>query len=762
MGSPVNHPAQYFYTVSAGFREVDAMAVYRFGDAPDDTKWSIECILSDVLFEGRLSDALGGGHGSGTHLVDRSYDSGQSGHCGFGTSLRDVDPAASWPPSGDLLSLGPIDRGVIDSVVQLRTLTLNESGSISRGLVRVRRLTGSAMTIELPLKEIRYRAEMRIIADSRGHNEGREGMLARMRGKAEHSGSDLYAPCVLVEMKIILDEYLFDYDAFTEEQTIFVQTMLGPDGIPLINPAGMPLFHDHAGTDTPGSGSGFGGMILCAGALRVNLASGTTRRSAFIGEYGDNAFNGADGYPPNGTTFDEHESVTRPTLSGFVAMNAGEMVCSMELVSPIWSRDMGAVLEEFFDPDRADTLIEIREHAVMNSMRLGLTIRHRTDTVPSGQASMLVFNNGWTPGEDPSGQEANDLAVSIYRRCGAVCSGDVFGPWVTPELTSALNLLVDGAVYGWRGQTIIETPNGAYIQTPEDSPVRCDELAIAVPCETDTGLAPIRFRKDGGFIAGGTAVIDSPGNGPTRFVHVAGSTHSDPEAPPLVWTDIPCIDDGIDRRIAVVCDPQSLPEGMPSSVLYDANGATAGSLSYMVGDVGGGELVAYRLTDTIGAGEITPGSLSDLPCPLPMMVARACDDDSVWIIYDPNGWPDDGNTLLYNERLYRPTSQVSSNPVTRGYAWSSRRCVSNPCDGLLPNDPRCALPQFRSCPQCAGFDVGDPQPEPDGNQSNAGTDDGDGDGGGVGSGVGASIDPRQRAAIEEFLRKQMGCVGCGG
>jgi hypothetical protein len=60
--------------------------------------------------------------------------------------------------------------------------------------------------------------------------------------------------------------------------------------------------------------------------------------------------------------------------------------------------------------------------------------------------------------------------------------------------------------------------------------------------------------------------------------------------------------------------------------------------------------------------------------------------------------------------------------------WSPDPCPpTDACADLILNDPRCSLPQYRDCPQCVGFDVGDPQPEPDFDLQDDGTIPGLGD-----------------------------------
>jgi hypothetical protein len=117
-------------------------------------------------------------------------------------------------------------------------------------------------------------------------------------------------------------------------------------------------------------------------------------------------------------------------------------------------------------------------------------------------------------------------------------------------------------------------------------------------------------------------------------------------------------------------------------------------------------------------------------------VARLCDGTAT-ITYDPDLRPQDGVTLLWGGDRYVPVSAVSSDPPV-GATWSTQACPSsgNLCAGLVPNDPRCANPLYRQCPQCAGYDAGRPGPIP--------------------------TDPALNAFAQDQLDRQFGCSGCGG
>ena len=118
-------------------------------------------------------------------------------------------------------------------------------------------------------------------------------------------------------------------------------------------------------------------------------------------------------------------------------------------------------------------------------------------------------------------------------------------------------------------------------------------------------------------------------------------------------------------------------------------------------------------------------------------VDQECEPADVWpiaqecngtrsVTFDPATRPADGVTFIVGTVRYRPTNVMSEEAPSSG-TWSPDPCTTNPCDDLILNDPRCSLPQYRDCPQCVGFDVGDPQPEPDFDLQDDGTIPGLGD-----------------------------------
>jgi len=117
----------------------------------------------------------------------------------------------------------------------------------------------------------------------------------------------------------------------------------------------------------------------------------------------------------------------------------------------------------------------------------------------------------------------------------------------------------------------------------------------------------------------------------------------------------------------------------------------------------------------------------DTPQPTLWPVAVVC-GGSASITYDPAQRPQDGVTMVVGGEQYAPVASTSETLPTSG-VWSTDPCPgpSGPCAGLVPNDPLCAFPIYRDCPQCVGFDIGDPQPEPDFDVQDDGTIPGLGD-----------------------------------
>ena len=145
----------------------------------------------------------------------------------------------------------------------------------------------------------------------------------------------------------------------------------------------------------------------------------------------------------------------------------------------------------------------------------------------------------------------------------------------------------------------------------------------------------------------------------------------------------------------------------------------------------------YRLVSRASGTPVTVDWVQDVCGGAPEWpVARLCDGTAT-ITYDPDLRPQDGVTLLWGGDRYVPVSAVSSDPPV-GASWSTQACPSSGslCAGLVPNDPRCANPLYRQCPQCAGYDGGRPEPIP--------------------------TDPALNAFAQDQIDRQFGCSGCGG
>ena len=136
----------------------------------------------------------------------------------------------------------------------------------------------------------------------------------------------------------------------------------------------------------------------------------------------------------------------------------------------------------------------------------------------------------------------------------------------------------------------------------------------------------------------------------------------------------------------------------------------------------------YALTGERSEDPPVPVIWDALPCPVVVgdwPLARRCGGQSL-ITYDPATRPPNGVTLFVGQLQYIPVAGFAATPPTAG-VWSPDPCPSGLCAGLVPNDPLCAFPIYRDCPQCVGFDVGDPQPEPDFDLQEGGTIPGLGD-----------------------------------
>ena len=125
-----------------------------------------------------------------------------------------------------------------------------------------------------------------------------------------------------------------------------------------------------------------------------------------------------------------------------------------------------------------------------------------------------------------------------------------------------------------------------------------------------------------------------------------------------------------------------------------------------------------------------------------LKIATLCGDVTTRITVDIANAPPSSITAVYQGNRYRITSEDSlDTPVP--VVFSSMQCpFTNPCAGLIPNDPRCNDPRFRDCPQCVGFNVGDPIIIP--------TD------------PRGSTPPDNNGMIEALMSPIMRCKGCGG
>ena len=124
-------------------------------------------------------------------------------------------------------------------------------------------------------------------------------------------------------------------------------------------------------------------------------------------------------------------------------------------------------------------------------------------------------------------------------------------------------------------------------------------------------------------------------------------------------------------------------------------------------------------------------------------VLALCTGGPFRLPYDPELRPPDAVTAIWSGFRMSPVNEtVNAPPVP--VEWSTEPCPSNggPCSGLVPNDSRCNDPQFRDCPQCVGFDAGDPDVIP--------TD------------PRGSTPPDNNGMIEALMSPIMRCKGCGG
>ena len=166
------------------------------------------------------------------------------------------------------------------------------------------------------------------------------------------------------------------------------------------------------------------------------------------------------------------------------------------------------------------------------------------------------------------------------------------------------------------------------------------------------------------------------------------------------------------------------------------------------------EGVQYAPTDqeTEGPGVDVFWSLD--PCQGPAVmyaVAVHCTDPDDRISFDPQAVAPGSVTLLWQGQRYSMTGLTTTDAPVAAVG-SPDPCPPPPgglCDGLVPNDIRCNDPLYRNCPQCAGFDIGDPDPRP----TNLGQ------GGGGDPRVAAQLARQQQAYTGQYPGR---CPSCGG
>ena len=192
--------------------------------------------------------------------------------------------------------------------------------------------------------------------------------------------------------------------------------------------------------------------------------------------------------------------------------------------------------------------------------------------------------------------------------------------------------------------------------------------------------------------------------------------------------------------LAVACDPQA----DPAALTYDEYRAPSWAVS-LVDSAGGGR---YILSGQPSDGEVGAYTFSAEGCPPDepdtWPLARACGGTAV-VSFDPAERPPGGVTFVVGGVPHQPTGESGTLAPSSG-TWSGDPCPSSGCAGLNYNDPRCSQPEYRHCPKCAGFDVGDPDVIP--------------------SDPAATVDPALAAEQERQMRLRMGqyagrCPSCG-
>ena len=196
--------------------------------------------------------------------------------------------------------------------------------------------------------------------------------------------------------------------------------------------------------------------------------------------------------------------------------------------------------------------------------------------------------------------------------------------------------------------------------------------------------------------------------------------------------------DGCDQpvpSIATACSPDATPQ----EFVYDAQLAPEWAVAIVNPD----NDERYILTGTPTEQATSDGVFINEGCisqPTLWPLARECGGSRV-VTYDPAMRPPNGVTFMVGSVRYTPIAGESTEAPSSG-TWSPDPCPSNPCAGLIPNDPRCNDPRFRDCPQCVGFNVGDPIIIP--------TD------------PRGSTPPDNNGMIEALMSPIMRCKGCGG
>lgn len=164
-----------------------------------------------------------------------------------------------------------------------------------------------------------------------------------------------------------------------------------------------------------------------------------------------------------------------------------------------------------------------------------------------------------------------------------------------------------------------------------------------------------------------------------------------------------------DWRWADACEGATQPQ----SVAYDALTIIPGSSTLVNPDNDARYTLTERFAEDPGPTPEYIYSTDDCGGNPTWPVAVAC-NGSGSISYDPATIAPGSVTLLWQGARYAPSATTTTQPPVPAVG-SPDPCPPPPgglCDGLVPNDIRCNDPLYRNCPQCAGFDIGDPDPRP--------------------------------------------------